>query len=251
MLTLAQAAAEIGVSKRWLQYWLAEHPVDGAGLPFYVPVGCHKRFERSDCERIKVALRKAVAYAPDAPGGSNARNALIEAVSPKAFSSAISIHELSISKIIARRPEKVHRRDFSTFLQKLHAKFDIWLDPEERFSRRPDAWSYEPYATDELPGTINLLEIEDTSPLSPEKLRDYADWWFLLDCDQIVLRLFVYDRYGEQERELDLQDYWFMFHQVDVPTPPTTVSRRSRRFDPVLKEARRKAFTRKLRGPSS
>jgi hypothetical protein len=30
LLTLAQAATEIGVSKRWFQYWLADHPVDGA-----------------------------------------------------------------------------------------------------------------------------------------------------------------------------------------------------------------------------
>src|SRR6185437_10723383 len=58
MLTLAQAAIELGVSKRWLQYWLAEHPVDGAGIPFYIPVGRNKRFEQADLGRIKAAIRE-------------------------------------------------------------------------------------------------------------------------------------------------------------------------------------------------
>lgn len=59
MKTLAQAATEIGVSKRWLQYWLADNPVDRAGLPFYIPVGQYKRFEQADCDRIKKAIREA------------------------------------------------------------------------------------------------------------------------------------------------------------------------------------------------
>src|SRR6185312_13774454 len=58
LLTLAQAATEIGVSKRWLQYWLADHPVDGAGIPFYIPVGRNKRFEPSDIGRIKATIRE-------------------------------------------------------------------------------------------------------------------------------------------------------------------------------------------------
>ena len=58
LITLAQAAAEIGVSKRWLQYWLAENPVDSAGLPFYVPIGRNKRFDVADVGRIKAAIRE-------------------------------------------------------------------------------------------------------------------------------------------------------------------------------------------------
>jgi len=59
MITLAQAATEIGVSKRWLQYWLADNPVDRAGVPFYVPIGRNKRFDQADCDRIKKAIREA------------------------------------------------------------------------------------------------------------------------------------------------------------------------------------------------
>lgn len=58
LITLVQAAAEIGVSKRWLQYWLAENPVDSAGLPFYVPIGRNKRFDVADVGRIKAAIRE-------------------------------------------------------------------------------------------------------------------------------------------------------------------------------------------------
>src|ERR1700742_821800 len=58
LLTLSQTAGELGVSKRWFQYWLADHPVDGAGIPFYVPIGRNKRFERSDIDRIKSAIRE-------------------------------------------------------------------------------------------------------------------------------------------------------------------------------------------------
>ena len=59
LLTLAKTAQEIGVSKRWFQYWIAEHPVDQAGIPFYIPVGRNKRFEPSDIGRIKAAIREA------------------------------------------------------------------------------------------------------------------------------------------------------------------------------------------------
>jgi hypothetical protein len=45
LLTIKEAAAEPRVSKQWLQYWLVEHPVDAAGVPFYIPMGCRKTFE--------------------------------------------------------------------------------------------------------------------------------------------------------------------------------------------------------------
>ena len=58
LIALAEAAAEIGVSKRWLQYWLAANPVDSRGIPFYVPIGRNKRFDVADLGRIKAAIRE-------------------------------------------------------------------------------------------------------------------------------------------------------------------------------------------------
>jgi DNA-binding transcriptional MerR regulator len=57
MLTIKEAAAELRVSKQWLQYWLAANPVDVAGVPFYVPMGNRKRFEPRDLDRISAHMR--------------------------------------------------------------------------------------------------------------------------------------------------------------------------------------------------
>ena len=57
MLTLKEAAAELRVSKRWLEYWLADHPVDAAGVPFYIPMGSRKKFEPADLDRIRSFMR--------------------------------------------------------------------------------------------------------------------------------------------------------------------------------------------------
>ena len=57
MLTIKEAAAELLMSQQWLAYWLAEHPVDAAGVPFYVPMGRRKRFEAQDIDRIRAHLR--------------------------------------------------------------------------------------------------------------------------------------------------------------------------------------------------
>ena len=46
------AAERLGVSKWWLQKFLRQHPVDKAGVPFYVPIGNRKRFTELDLERI-------------------------------------------------------------------------------------------------------------------------------------------------------------------------------------------------------
>src|ERR1700682_1386619 len=56
--TFDQAAAELLVSRRWLEYWLADHPVDAAGTPFYVPMGRKKTFEQNDIARIREVIRE-------------------------------------------------------------------------------------------------------------------------------------------------------------------------------------------------
>jgi hypothetical protein len=43
LLALKEAAAELRVSKQWLQYWLVEHPIDAAGVPFYIPMRSRKK----------------------------------------------------------------------------------------------------------------------------------------------------------------------------------------------------------------
>jgi hypothetical protein len=57
MLTIKEAADELVVSRRWLEYWLADHPVDAAGFPFYVQTGRSKKFALTDIERMLAHMR--------------------------------------------------------------------------------------------------------------------------------------------------------------------------------------------------
>lgn len=58
--------------------------------------------------------------------------------------------------------------------------------------------------------TIWILEIEDTSVLSRDKLRRIVDLWWVIDStDTTFLRLLVVDRYGKNRREIDLTELAF------------------------------------------
>jgi hypothetical protein len=57
-LTFSEAASALRVSRRWLEYWLAAHPVDAGGNPFYVPMGRRKTFEPNDIARIRACIRE-------------------------------------------------------------------------------------------------------------------------------------------------------------------------------------------------
>jgi hypothetical protein len=57
-LTLAEAAARLHKSKRWLQDWLAENPVDAAGRPFCSKLGRTALFREGDIERLEQAIKK-------------------------------------------------------------------------------------------------------------------------------------------------------------------------------------------------
>ncbi len=57
-LTFIEAAAALRVSKRWLQYWIAAHPVDAVGNPFYYPKGRNKLFVPADIDRIRTCIRE-------------------------------------------------------------------------------------------------------------------------------------------------------------------------------------------------
>jgi hypothetical protein len=56
-LTLPEAADQLRKSKRWLLEWLRQHPLDGAGTPYYTPVGRDKIFHQTDIARIELTLR--------------------------------------------------------------------------------------------------------------------------------------------------------------------------------------------------
>jgi hypothetical protein len=55
-MNLTQAAAELGVKRRWLMEWLRGRPCDRGGVPFYRIAGKEKLFTESDLKRILAAL---------------------------------------------------------------------------------------------------------------------------------------------------------------------------------------------------
>ena len=59
-LTLAEAAAELRKSPRWLREWLRANPRDNDAEPYYTPVGRDKIFHQTDIARIERALREGI-----------------------------------------------------------------------------------------------------------------------------------------------------------------------------------------------
>jgi hypothetical protein len=52
LLTIEEAAKKLRKSKRWLQYFLRDHPVDSAGNPLFKQLGRSKLFDETDLLRI-------------------------------------------------------------------------------------------------------------------------------------------------------------------------------------------------------
>jgi hypothetical protein len=123
-----------------------------------------------------------------------------------------SIHELAIQRVISKyAPGHVKTGGFSRFFRKLADDYSFMLGPEEYTRRIPDAWAYTPHHDTEIPGTLYLFEVEDSNPLSVEKLREYSELYFVCDFYDLELKLFVFDRYGEQQREIPLLEYYGLF----------------------------------------
>lgn len=85
----------------------------------------------------------------------------------------------------------------------------------------PDA-----YLIDESARTAYLFEIEDTNPLSADKLRKLSEIWWRLDCIGWELRVFLIDRYLTCWRSLPLADVWYTLESPYPEAASTTGSSR-------------------------
>lgn len=65
------------------------------------------------------------------------------------------------------------------------------------------------YVIDQKTQTVYVFEIEDTNPLTMNKLRKLAQIWFYLDCVYWDLKLLVIDRYLTCWRSLPLDHFYF------------------------------------------
>lgn len=56
--TMNEAAKQLRMSRRWLQDWLRDHPLDAKGRPYYAPLGRCKTFDDDDLLRIRETARE-------------------------------------------------------------------------------------------------------------------------------------------------------------------------------------------------
>jgi hypothetical protein len=88
----------------------------------------------------------------------------------------------------------------------------FWFTPHSHRGLLPDCW----YVThnDPFPGqaTIHAVEIEDEVRIDNHRLEKYAHLWMDLDgTDSLILRLHTYDRYGRENPERDLNEWYCDF----------------------------------------
>jgi len=82
----------------------------------------------------------------------------------------------------------------------------IWSESRPRFV--PDA-----FLIDRKKSQVVIYEIEDTHPLTIEKLeRLFAFYWWL-DAHYWILRVLITNRYGEVTNEIDLFHHFFAKHR--------------------------------------
>jgi hypothetical protein len=106
-----------------------------------------------------------------------------------------TLERLALNRIREQYPD-LRRGGFSRAVRGHCAREDAPLGP---IGIIPDGWFEKPA------GAFICVEVEDHHPLSREKLWLYCELYDWLDaCDHGSLRLLVFDRYGLNERELDL-----------------------------------------------
>jgi hypothetical protein len=71
------------------------------------------------------------------------------------------------------------------------------------------------YIIDRQNQTVYFFEIEDTNPISTDKLRKLSQIWFYLDCIQWDLKVFLIDRYLSNWRALPLSQIYFSLAHPD------------------------------------
>lgn len=136
----------------------------------------------------------------------------------------VTRHELAIRMLVNSHPDMC-RNGFAKAVRELWIELHADEDPDEctepvRHPFLPDA-----YRIDREAQEILVYEVEDTCPISPEKLLRLAYWWFQWDADdehEWLPRVFVVDRYGNVGTEIDLMAAYYAGLDTFRLHPPTT-----------------------------
>ena len=121
-----------------------------------------------------------------------------------------------LTKFASNSPE-LQRNGFAAAVCDLE---EVWFE-DYRCGLVPDGWFVEHGGTygenDEFSfSMVTCIEVEDSNSLSLDKLRRYRDLWWALDEHNHELRLFVFDRYGLNQRELNIYEMFYAQHGKGV-----------------------------------
>jgi hypothetical protein len=116
----------------------------------------------------------------------------------------MTLERLALEQKKKRFPQ-LRRKGFSAAVRAAFQREEPWDDAPPSVRVVPESWFEEPA------GYFTCVEVEDWHRLSREKLMRYGQLFVRLDgCDNpdYSLRLFVFDRYGQNERKLPLGEFY-------------------------------------------
>lgn len=115
-----------------------------------------------------------------------------------------NLEHLALNRVRERYPQ-LRRGGFA------HAVRSLEIDLDNPLPFIPDVWFRMRLVYEGEPDSTLFvcIEIEDSNPLTATKLQHYLDLWDHLDSLDHGLRLLVFDRYGYNEREIDLYQIYF------------------------------------------
>ncbi len=123
-----------------------------------------------------------------------------------------SRREESFPRTLKRALIAEHASDITDAEQSAHQELMEWCWRELwRPSFVPDLWY-----VDTEDRVVHVFEIEDTSPLTSEKLWKLVDFWWSMDNECWDVHCTVFDRYGMQPRRINLQRAAFLVMDVDM-----------------------------------
>jgi len=124
---------------------------------------------------------------------------------------------LTFSKVVLNWLLQKDNRILTTgFNRSLIAAMELQVDKQELalllsgMRIIPDA-----YLIDHKKKTVFLFEVEDTNPITPNKLRKLSEIWFRLDSLGWEMRVFLIDRYMHHWSILPLSKVWHALEHED------------------------------------
>lgn len=126
--------------------------------------------------------------------------------------------KLAVKILMSSNPRLQGGRGFASEMRKLLSRLEewnlegVWEHHRPRFI--PDA-----YLVDEKKEEVWVIEVEDTHPLTLEKLQRLINFYWWLDAYYWKLRVFTTNRYGQNLTEIPLFAYHYAVESPDRPDP--------------------------------